>query len=161
MSTWERLTSREVVVFLGVGGTGYVVDVATFNALLSTPGLAGRDPMIARVIAVGVAMVVTYLGNRFLTWRGRSSEEVARQVTLFVVFNLVGMGFSVGALFVSHDLIGLTGRVADNLSANVVGLLLGTAFRYWSYKRYVFTRPGTAVVATAAEPAPEVLDAGR
>ena len=44
MTLWERLRSREVVVFLSVGGTGYVVDVATFNVLLSTPGLAGRDP---------------------------------------------------------------------------------------------------------------------
>ena len=158
MTLWERLRSREVVVFLSVGGTGYVVDVATFNVLLSTPGLAGRDPVIARVLSVCVAMVVTYLGNRYLTWRGQSSQEVAREVTLFVVFNLLGMGFSVSALLVSHDLLGLTSRLADNISANVIGLLLGTAFRFWSYRRYVFTRAwqqlGEGVPTTELPPQP-------
>jgi putative flippase GtrA len=130
-----------VRTFLVVGGTGYVVDVATFNLLLSVPPLTGRDPVFARVVAVGVAMVVTYLGNRFWTWRGQSSEDLARTVTLFVVFNVIGMGFSVACLFTSHHLLGLTSRLADNISANGVGMLLGTAFRFWSYRRYVFGQP--------------------
>lgn len=136
---WTRLTSREVRIFLAVGGTGYVVDVATFNLLLSAPALADRDPIIARVLAVGVAMVVTYLGNRFWTWRGLGSEDIARQVTVFVILNVIGMGISVTVLFISHHLLGFTSRLADNIAVNVIGLLLGTLFRYWSYKRYVFT----------------------
>lgn len=140
---WRRLrvclTSREVLTFLGVGGAGYVVDIAAFNMLLSAPGLAGHDPTIARVLAVAVAMVVTYVGNRFLTWRQEDAQHRAREVTLFVIFNLLGMGFSVATLFMSHDLLGLTSRLSDNVSANVVGVGLGTVFRYWAYKRFVFT----------------------
>jgi putative flippase GtrA len=48
---WARLTSREVLTFLAVGGIGYVIDLVAFNVLLSTPGLADRDPSIARVLA--------------------------------------------------------------------------------------------------------------
>ena len=166
---WARLTSREVLTFLAVGGAGYVVDLAAFNLLLSAPGLAGRDPTIARVLAVAVATAVTYLGNRFLTWRGESSRHRAREVTLFVVFNVIGMGFSVATLVVSHDLLGQTGRLADNLSANVVGVALGTLFRYWAYKRFVFTRAADRDAAPAAQPAavpfpqpvPELVGAGR
>jgi putative flippase GtrA len=83
-------------------------------------------------------MVVTYLGNRLITWRGQSGDDRRREVVLFVVFNVIGLGFSVAALVVSHDLLGLASRLADNISANVVGLALGTAFRYWSYSRFVF-----------------------
>jgi putative flippase GtrA len=149
---WTRLTSREVLTFLGVGGTGYVVDVATFNLLLS----ADLDPIVARVLAVGVAMVVTYLGNRYWTWRGVSSEDLARKITLFVAFNLVGMGISVTCLFISHHLLGLTSRLADNISVNVVGLVLGTLFRYWTYKRYVFAPPDGR--STEGAPAPTAAD---
>jgi putative flippase GtrA len=149
-----RLTSREVLTFLAVGGIGYVVDVVTFNVLLSTPGLAGRDPSIARVLAVVVAMVVTYLGNRFLTWRAQNARHRAREVTLFVTFNVLGMGISVATLFVSHDLLHFTSRLADNLSANVLGVLLGTAFRYWGYKRFVFT--ATADDLPAVEPSTSI-----
>ena len=48
-------------------------------------------------------------------------------------------------LAISHDVLGLTSRLADNISANVVGLALGTLFRYWSYKTFVFAHTGAGV----------------
>jgi putative flippase GtrA len=140
-----RLTSPEVVTFLAVGGAGYVVDVASFNALRSQSFLSAADPSYARILAVSVAMVVTYLGNRLFTWRGRAPGDRRREIGLFVVFNIIGLGLSVATLVISHDLLGLTSRLADNISANVIGLALGTLFRYWSYQKFVFTAPGPAV----------------
>lgn len=145
-----RFATPEVLTFLTVGGVGYVVDVGAFNLLRSAGSLATLDPSYARVLAVGLAMLVTYLGNRMLTWRGQAGADRRREVTLFVVFNLIGLGFSVLALVVSHDLMGLTGRWADNISANVIGLGLGTVFRFWSYRRFVFTGPATAAASMAA-----------
>ena len=142
MSTIAELLARkltpEVVSFLTVGGAGYVVDVGAFNYLRTAPVLGALDPSVAKSLAVALAMVVTYVGNRAITWRGQSSSGRHREVALFVVFNVIGLGFSVLTLAVSHDLLGLTSRLADNISANVVGLALGTAFRFWSYRRFVF-----------------------
>ncbi len=133
----------EVFSFLTVGGAGYVVDVAAFNVFRNLHMLAVIDPSVSKILAVVVAMVVTYLGNRFFTWRGESNIR-AREVLLFVLFNAIGLGFSVVTLTVSHDLIGLTGRLADNISANVIGMALGTAFRFWTYKKWVFAQPRLA-----------------
>ncbi len=141
----RRLLSREVLTFLAVGGAGYVVDVVTFNVLRSVHPFSALDPTVARTLAVVVAMCVTYVGNRTLTWRGHTSGDRRRQVALFVLFNVIGFGFSVVSLAVSHDVLGLTGRLADNISANVIGLALGTVFRYLTYKRFVF----------AARPSPQ------
>jgi putative flippase GtrA len=121
-----------------VGGAGYVTDVAAFNWLRDEPLLGGTNPIGAKVAAVVVAMVVTYLGNRLLTWRDLGSGNRRREVALFMVFNLVGLMISVVALDLSHNVLGLTSRLADNISGNVVGVGLGTAFRYWAYKRFVF-----------------------
>ena len=138
----EKLTSPEVVTFLTVGGVGYVVDVTSFN-LLRSPGFLGTsDPSYARVVAVALAMVVTYLGNRLVTWRGRARGDRRREIVLFIIFNIIGLALSVATLVVSHDLLGLTSRLADNVSANVIGLALGTLFRYWSYKTFVFRAAG-------------------
>ncbi len=137
----RRFGSAEVMSFLTVGGLGYVVDVGAFNVLRSTPVLATPDPSFARILAVGLAMVVTYLGNRLVTWRGRSRGDRRREIGLFVAFNMVGLALSVVTLVISHDLLGLTSRLADNISANVIGLALGTLFRYWSYRRFVFADP--------------------
>jgi putative flippase GtrA len=100
-------------------------------------------------------MVVTYLGNRMLTWRERStSTDSRRQITVFIVFNLIGLGISVVLLLLTHDVLGLTSRLADNLSANVVGLGLGTLFRSWSYRRFVFgTAGGATLPAESSTPA--------
>jgi len=157
------LLTREVLTFLAVGGTGYVVDVAAFNLLRSAGPLAGLDPAAARTAAVAVAMVVTYAGNRSLTWRGATSGNRRREVGLFVLFNIVGFGFSVVALVLSHDVLGLTSRLADNVSANVIGLALGTVFRYLTYKRFVFAAPAPHASATAVAPGrgqPPLVDAG-
>jgi len=136
-----RLLTREVRTFLAVGGSGYVVDVAAFNLLRSMQAFAALDPSVARTLAVAVAMCVTYVGNRTLTWRHHTSGNRRREVGLFVLFNIIGFGFSIATLVISHDVLGLTSRLADNISANVVGLALGTVFRYVTYKRFVFASP--------------------
>ena len=146
----QRLPSRETITFLCVGGAGYVVDVAVFNVLRSTYPLLVFDPVVARVLAVMVAMCVTYVGNRTLTWRTHETVDRRREVALFVVFNVIGLGFSVVCLALSHDVLGLTSRLADNVSANVVGLALGTMFRFMTYKRYVFVAPPPPGVPTDA-----------
>ncbi len=144
-----KLTSPEVATFLAVGGTGYVVDVTSFNVLRSDSFLSTFDPSYARVVAVALAMVVTYLGNRLFTWRVQASGDRRREIGLFIVFNIIGLGLSVATLVVSHDLLGLTSQLADNISANVVGLALGTLFRYWSYKKFVFRAAPLAEARTS------------
>ena len=148
----KGLLSRELIDFLVVGGAGYVVDVSVFNLLRSAAPFSTLDPSIARTLAVCAAMCVTYVGNRSLTWRGRTAGDRRREIMLFVLFNVIGFGFSVVTLLVSHDLLGLTSRLADNVSANVIGLALGTMFRYATYKRFVFGA-GTPDRAGSHEPA--------
>ncbi|MHA7280916.1 hypothetical protein ACX80H_14345 [Arthrobacter sp. MDT2-2] len=48
----------------------------------------------------------------------------------------------------SHYVLGLTSPLANNISANVVGVLLGNVFRYVAYRFFVF-RP---VLQESAEP---------
>lgn len=136
-----RLRDPEILSFLAVGGAGYVVDVVGFNVLRALPPLAGHDPTWAKVAAVALATAVTYIGNRALTWRDAATGDRRREVALFVVFNVIGLGFSVVTLWVSHHLLGLTSGLADNISANVIGIGLGTIFRFWTYKRFVFAPP--------------------
>jgi putative flippase GtrA len=143
------IPSREVGTFLAVGGVGYITDVIAFNWLRDQPLLGGHDPIGAKIAAVAVAMVVTYLGNRLLTWRNIPSTNRRREVSLFAVFNLVGLLISVATLDISHNLLGLTSRLADNISGNVIGVGLGTAFRYWAYRRFVFVDQHHPNVRTA------------
>jgi hypothetical protein len=53
--------------------------------------------------------------------------------------NIIAMGIAVLCLAVSHDLLGFTSKLADNISGNLIGIALGTLFRFWAYRTFVFT----------------------
>lgn len=128
----------ELLTFLAVGGVGYVADVLAFNVFRSMDPFASADPAYARTLAVVIAVGVNYVGNRTFTWREVPLLARRREVGLFGLVSVVGYLFSVATLVLSHDVLGLTSRLDDNLSANVVGMALGTLFRFWAYRRFVF-----------------------
>jgi putative flippase GtrA len=134
--------AREAAKFGVVGAVGFVVDVGLFNLLryAGDPGLLEHKPLTAKAISVTVATMVTYLGNRHWTWSERARSGVRREVTLFFVLNGIGMAIALGCLAVSHYVLDLRSPLADNISANVVGLVLGMIFRFWSYRTFVFRR---------------------
>ncbi len=142
---WYRLHQliRESLKFLTVGSVGFVVDLLIFNTLLYAggDGPLNHKPLTAKTISVVVATLVTYTGNRMWTFRHRARTGFAREYMLFFLLNGVGLGIALCCLGVSRYVLGLSGPLADNVSANVIGLGLGTLFRFWSYRRWVFPDP--------------------
>lgn len=136
----SRLTfARQVVSFGAVGGLAFVVDISVYNVLRA--GALEGSPIWSKVVSVAVATIVAWLGNRYLTFRGeRARGAVAwREGLLFAAMNLVGLLIAAACLVVSHYVLGFTSQLADNISGNVVGLVLGTAFRFFAYRRFVFS----------------------
>jgi putative flippase GtrA len=149
----QQRRAREFLAFVVVGGVGYLVDVGVFNLLryAGEPGLLEHKPLTAKAISVAVATIVTYMGNRHWTWRHRAWSATHREFAMFVLLNVVGMAIALACLAMSHYVLGRTGPIADNVSANGVGLALGTAFRFWAYRRWVF-RASDASTASAVGP---------
>lgn len=139
-----HLLVRELVKFGLVGAVAYVVDVTVFNLLLfgepfGTTAPLDERPLTAKAVSVAVATLVAWLGNRFWTFRRRRRASMRRELVLFIVMNLAGMAIALLCLGVSHYVLGLDSPLADNISANVVGLALGTVFRFYAYRTWVFT----------------------
>ena len=130
---------HEVAKFGAVGLIALVVDVGLFNLLCygAASPLHGKV-LTAKIVSVCVATTVAYFGNRYWTFRHRGRTSFHREYLLFFVLNGVGLAISVGILWFSHYALGFTSALADNISANVIGLGLGTLFRFWSYRRWVF-----------------------
>ena len=152
---WSRVEQlvREVAKFGVVGLVALVIDVGLFNILRFAGGEGPLfdKPLTAKVVSVVVATTFAYFGNRYWTFRHRGRTSFGREYLLFFVLNGVGLLISVGCLWFSHYALGLTSPLADNISANVVGLALGTMFRFWSYRRWVFPAdPEAAEDATVA-----------
>lgn len=131
---------REIAKFGTVGLMAFVIDVGLFNLLMFAGGAGPLNdkPLTAKVISVVVATTFAYFGNRFWTFRHRGRTHMGREYLLFFALNGVAMVISLSCLWFSHYALGLDSALADNISANVIGLGLGTLFRFWSYRKWVF-----------------------
>jgi putative flippase GtrA len=127
---------HELAKFGVVGAVAYLVDVITFNALRS--GVLSDKPLTAKLISTVVATTVAYVGNRQWTFRHRERQGMRKEYALFFAFNAVGLAIALGCLGFSHYVLDLTSPLADNISANVIGMAWGTVFRFWAYRRFVF-----------------------
>lgn len=140
---------RELSKFATVGGFAFLVDLALFNYLASARHV---PPLAAKTISTVVAATVAFLGNRFWTWRHRRRAHPAREYALFFFFNAVGLGIAVACLAISRYGLGaiwpavFQTPLADNIASFIVGTGLGTLFRFWSYRRFVFVEAGTPPV---------------
>jgi putative flippase GtrA len=133
---------REVIKFGVVGAVAFVVDIGLFNLLRFGGGegpLYDR-PLTAKAVSVTAATLVAWLGNRYWTFRHRRRAAAAHELALFVVFNVAGMLIALACLGFSHYVLDLRTPLADNISANGVGLVLGTLFRFWAYRSFVFSK---------------------
>jgi putative flippase GtrA len=127
-----RQLLHEGFKFLVVGGIGFVVTLGVANALHST----GKYKAIT--IATVVAAIVTYLGNRYWSFNKRQGQGTAREAVIFLVLNGVGLLIYYGCIGLIQDAGGLQGKGWYNF-AIIVGTILGTLFRFWSYRKWVWT----------------------
>lgn len=132
--------AREFAKFGIIGFVNYFVDVGLFNLLQysSHLGIFENQPIRAKIVSTAVATTLAYFANRFWTFRHRARTNMGREYVMFFLLNGVAMLIAVACLGFSHYVLGLTSPLADNISANVIGLGLGTLFRFWSYRKWVF-----------------------
>jgi len=130
----------EFLRFCTIGLGAYIVDIGLFNLLAYRwpVALPFDQSMTAKTISVAVSIVFAWVGNRMWTFREKKQNTRSREFAMFVLVNLGGMAIALSCLAVSRFVLGFDSQVADNISANVVGIVLGTAFRYVCYRYVVF-----------------------
>jgi putative flippase GtrA len=153
----------ELTKFGVVGLIGSVIDLGGAAYL---HGAVGVGPMVSKGLSIAAATVFTYLGSRFWTFRHRVNQAFLREGTLFVALNVVGLAIAECVIAVVSYGLDMKGSLAYN-AASVAGTGLGTIFRYFSYKKWVFLAgvPGAAMAAGEAavsgmvDPAAETTEA--
>jgi len=133
-TSW-RILLKELTAFGVVGAMAFVIDLGIFTWL--TP----HGALKAKLVSTIVSTTFAYFGNRQWSFSHRARTTISRETTFFFGINLVTLIFS-------ELLIGLFvyGFGFDHKSfviavVNVVSIGLGTIFRFWAYKRFVFLHP--------------------
>ncbi|CAN5128088.1 hypothetical protein BH09ACT6_BH09ACT6_24570 [soil metagenome] len=145
---------RYLFKFGVVGGIGFVVDFVVFNWLLINGIGSGHflsGPLWAKVVAVAVATVVTWFGNRYWTFREHRRANYIRELLEFSVVAVSGLLINLLCLWFTHYVLGFQSLLADNISGQFIGTVLATIFRFVLYRYWVFGHHRAGPAEAAAE----------
>ncbi|MEV4287074.1 GtrA family protein [Nonomuraea bangladeshensis] len=133
---YERFSSlvHELAKFGSIGAVAFVIDTGLLNFCHVVIGLG---PLTSKLAATVVSTTFAYLGNRYWTFRHREQTGLGREYFLFFLLNGIALLFGILAIGFTTYTLGLNDTLSVNI-ANIVGVGLGTLFRYWSYKKWVF-----------------------
>ncbi|MBV9487405.1 MAG: GtrA family protein [Frankiaceae bacterium] len=136
-ATFEHLI-HEIAKFGVVGGAAFVLTIALSNTFHFGLDLG---PLTSFGLATIIAATASYFANRHWTWRHRTNSGVRRELPLFLALSAVGLAISEIPVAVSEYLLGLHSPLAYNISSTLTGTALGTVWRFWSFRRWVFLDP--------------------
>lgn len=146
----------QLIKFGAVGAVGFGVNLVVFNVmLLIVLRNVQHATIYSTIIATVIAILTNWIGNRYWAFSGQRQQNAAREgVEFFAVSLATGTGIPLLCIWVSHYMLGLADPVADNISANIVGLALGMLFRFALYRWWVFSPDrGTRAAAGSTLPA--------
>lgn len=151
----QRLAG-EVAKFLTVGGAATLVAFVIFNGMVhgyfGGPGPMHELPLAAFLIANLVGMTVSFRGSRSWAFRNREAVGPAGGRLAFFAINIASMSIPLLCLAVSRYALGRSDPISDNIAANLIGLGLGTAARFFAIRRFIFRQPGAAMESRFSVP---------
>jgi putative flippase GtrA len=134
-ATFEHLI-HEIAKFGIIGAVAFALTIALSN--LFHFGL-NLGPLTSFGLATAITAVLSYFANRHWTWRNREQTGVRRELPLFLGLSLVGLVLSEIPLGISEYGFHQHSALAYNISSTLVGTAIGTVWRFWSFRRWVFT----------------------
>ncbi len=130
-----RVLLKEVSAFGLIGIIALGIDLGVFA------WLAPHGAVKAKLISATLSTTFAYIGNRYLSFSHRARTSLARETAFFFGINAITLLFSLGCIaFFVYGLDYAHGS-AMVFFVNVATIAVGTLFRFWSYKRFVFLHP--------------------
>jgi putative flippase GtrA len=149
---FQRLI-HEAAKFGVVGVVGVFITNGGYALLHNTFGLG---PVTSTTIATIVATAVSYVANRYWSFRHRERTSVAREGVIFFILNGVGLLIQDAVVAFNFYILGNGQNKAAEFIALNVGIALATLFRFWSYRKWVWAAPadGAEAATSGRQPAP-------
>lgn len=149
---FQRLI-HEAAKFGVVGIVGVFITNGGYALLHNTFGLG---PVTSTTIATIVATAVSYVANRYWSFRHRERTTVAREGVIFFILNGIGLLIQDAVVAFNYYILSNGNNKAAEFIALNVGIALATLFRFWSYRKWVWAEPadGAEAATTGHQPEP-------
>jgi putative flippase GtrA len=135
-----RLLIHELAKFGIIGLIGVFANNLLYHWLHFSHGLGSTS---AAILSGAITTAMSYVGNRYWSFRHRERAAIPRETTMFFLLNGVGLIIQTITVAVITHGLGMTSHL-DNYIALNLGIVLGTLFRFWSYRKWVWAEPQAA-----------------
>jgi putative flippase GtrA len=149
---FQRLI-HEAAKFGVVGVIGVFITNGGYALLHNTFGLG---PVTATTIATIVATAISYVANRYWSFRHRERTSVAREGMIFFILNGVGLLIQDAVVAFNFYILSNGDNKAAEFIALNAGIAIATLFRFWSYRKWVWVEPADGAEAGTSEHQPPV-----
>src|SRR3954453_17812826 len=146
MGARARRVFGEALKFSAVNVVATAVAVLLFNALvhglptLYGPGPLHHYPVMTYFVANTFGMLISFYGSRSYAFKHRLPTGPGGGLVNYAIVNFASFVIPMACLWVTRNVFDWSSALADNVSANVVGAVLGTLVRFWLFRRFVFKR---------------------
>jgi putative flippase GtrA len=135
MSIGTQRTVREVMSFLAVGATGFVIEAIILTTLTQ---LAAWSPLHARIPSFLTAVLVTWTLNRRLTFAGRGLARSSLEAILYAAIQ--GGGALVNVVIYITVLLWVPTLASFPVVALAIGAAGGFVFNYLMSSKWLYAR---------------------
>lgn len=132
-----RILAKEIAAFGMIGIIALAIDLSVYNLLFSHH----IGVLTSKLISTVVATTFAYFGNRYLSFSHRARTTLGRETTYFFAINGITLVISELILAIFAYPLGLKFHQVEMNIVNLFTIGLGTVFRFWAYKRFVFLHP--------------------
>jgi putative flippase GtrA len=138
LRTYGRILFKELTAFGAIGALALVIDVGVFT------WLAPHGALKAKAVSTVLSTTFAYFGNRYLSFSHRARTGLAREASFFFGINFITLIFSELVIGFFVYVLGYGHGSRMVFLVNLGTIVIGTVFRFWSYKRFVFLHPDRA-----------------
>ena len=121
--------SRNFYYYFFIAGFCSLVDLGLLYALTEWAGLFY---LLSATLSFIVAQSLNYYLNRTFNFRNKS-KKIARQLTMFISVNAIGLGVGLGILTFLVEIFGVW-----YIIARIISMLIAFTFNYSMHKKYTF-----------------------
>lgn len=126
---------HEIAKFGVVGGVAFALTILLSNIFHFGANLG---PLTSFGLATAIAAFASYFANRHWTWRHKTNSGLRHELPRFLALSAAGLAISEVPVGVSEYLLSFHSALAYNISSTLIGTALGTVWRFWSFRRWVF-----------------------
>jgi putative flippase GtrA len=153
-ASW-RILAKEISAFGVVGLINLVIEVGLLNVLHYHVGLG---LLTSKAIAATVATLIAYFANRHWSFSHRARTGLARETSYFFTINFAWLAVTEAILALFKYGLSIDDKLAINI-VNFATIGVGTIFRFWAYKRFVFLAHDTpSALGTVDEIVDDTVD---